>query len=56
MTLKVSITAKVNWLSPEQGGRKVPPCGSVYAATAQFDEQEGELFSIVLRFSAPKSR
>ncbi len=56
MTPKVLATAKVYWLAPEQGGRKVPPSGSIYAATAQFDEQEGEFFSIVLRFPAPKEQ
>jgi translation elongation factor EF-Tu-like GTPase len=56
MTPQVLATAKVYWLAPEQGGRMVPPSGSVYAATAQFDEQEGEFFSIVLRFPTPKEQ
>lgn len=56
MTPKVLATAKVHWLAPEQGGRKVPPTGSIYAATAQFNEQKGEFFSIVLRFPAPKEQ
>lgn len=56
MTLQVLATAKVYWLAPERGGRKNPPSGSVYAATAHFDEQEGELFSIVLSFPAQKEQ
>ncbi|NHC34245.1 hypothetical protein [Scytonema millei] len=56
MAPKVSATAKVYWLTPERGGRKVPPSGSVYAATAQFDEQENEFFSIVIRFPTSKEQ
>ena len=56
MTPKFSAIAKVYWLAPERGGRKVLPSGSIYAATAQFDGQEGEFFSIVLRFLAPREQ
>ncbi|MDV2992071.1 MAG: hypothetical protein N4J56_001725 [Chroococcidiopsis sp. SAG 2025] len=56
MAPKVLATAKVYWLAPEQSGRKFPSSGSIYAATAQFDEQKDEFFSIVLRFSAQKEQ
>jgi len=54
VTPQVLATAKLHWLAPEQGGRKAPPSGSVYAATGRFDEPESEFFSIVLSFPAKK--
>jgi hypothetical protein len=56
MTPQVLATAKVYWLASEQGGRKAPPSGPIYAATAQFDEREGELFSVILRFPVQKEQ
>jgi len=56
VTPQVLATAKVHWLSPNQGGRKAPPSGSVYAATGRFDEPESEFFSVVLSFTPPKEQ
>ena len=45
---------ELDWLAPEQGGRKHLPTGSTYAATAYFaDESLEELFSVVVRFLDP---
>ena len=42
--------ADIYWLAPEEGGRKQPPSGPVYAATARFAEDApDQLFSVVLR-------
>lgn len=52
---QVLAKALVYWLAPEQGGRKAPPSGLVYAATGQFAGQGDELFSVVLRFPPKKT-
>ena len=56
MTFQVLATAKVYWLSPDQGGRKAPPFSPVYAATGRFDEPESEFFSVVLSFPGQKEQ
>ncbi len=42
--------ARVRWLSRSEGGRETPPPGPIYAATARFADDDGQLFSVVLRF------
>lgn len=55
MTYPIAL-AHVRWLSREEGGRRTPPPGPVYASTAHFaDEPLDRLFSVVLRFSAMPS-
>ena len=51
MNHKFSAKAKVHWLNAAHGGRKCPPVGPIYAATGRFEENGGELFSVVLRLS-----
>ena len=50
MTPQVLAKVLVHWLDSDQGGRKAPPSGPLYAATARFAERGDELFSVVLRF------
>jgi len=50
VTPQVLATAKVHWLSPDQGGRSSSPSGPIYAATGQFTDLGDEYFSVVLRF------
>ena len=45
---------ELDWLPPEQGGRKHLPTGPTYAATAYCaDESLAEFFSVVMRFLDP---
>lgn len=55
MNPQVLAKVLVHWLAPEQGGRKIPPSGPVYAATGQFAGQGDDLFSVVLRFPPKKT-
>ncbi len=44
--------ARITWLKPEEGGRRVPPSGPRYVAPARFDAQaaglEGANWSLVV--------
>jgi hypothetical protein len=43
---------QIRWLSWEEGGRRSPPSGPAYAATAHFTEDAlDHLFSVVLRLA-----
>lgn len=49
------VVTHVRWLAPQEGGRRAPPSGPVYAATARFQgEPLNELFSIVLKLSGAR--
>lgn len=45
------LPATLRWLSPQEGGRREPPTGPEYAATARFvGEAADAIFSVVIRF------
>ncbi|MEI6327958.1 MAG: hypothetical protein WCP16_01910 [Pseudanabaena sp. ELA645] len=46
----LSAEVKLNWLTPDQGGRKRPIAMVDYAATAYFANGDRQLFSIILHF------
>jgi hypothetical protein len=52
-----SVLAKVHWVPPEKGGRKVLPAGKQYATVSCFQEDAEswlqEAWSIVLEFDEP---
>jgi len=38
----MSVLAKIRWLRPDEGGRKVPPAGQQYSTVAMFETQTEE--------------
>ena len=52
-----TITARLRWLRPEQGGRREPPSGPKYSTVARFDETEEHwlrhAWSVVVDFTTP---
>jgi hypothetical protein len=49
------VTAIVQWLTPEEGGRKAPPLGSWYASVAGFGgvpPDPAEAWSLVVEFES----
>jgi len=55
--MALSVKAKIQWLTPESGGRKTPPLGPKYSTVARFidisEKWPKEAWSIVAEFIKP---
>jgi len=50
-----TVSAKLQWVPPEKGGRQAPPLGSRYSTVARFKQQQDtwyeEAWSLVVEWS-----
>jgi hypothetical protein len=57
--VKKVVKARLQWLSPEEGGRKHPPAGPRYSTVARFEDAAARFpeiaWSFVVEFDAPIS-
>ena len=51
------VSAKLQWVRPEQGGRQAPPSGSRYSTVSRFEQQRDtwrkEAWSLVIEWTEP---
>ena len=52
-----TVSAKLQWLRPEQSGRRAPPSGPRYSTVARFEQQRAtwreEAWSLVIEWIEP---